>query len=97
MNALERLSNPQVIKDFETRVDFLLTKLTKLKHKLKEEKKDYKFALRKMNESVEAIQKIEEYIGHLGDVLKKAQLSNTLLATNPISGAKVIAVLVDFI
>ena len=77
-------------------VKFLLIKCEKLQGKLKDQKRDIEIAMKKVNKFVEVIQKIKDYIGNLGDVINKAKLFNNHLANNPISGAKVIIVLMDF-
>ena len=67
-----------------------------LKYELKVEKADNQYAINKMNDNLDVIWKIEEYIKHLYDVLNKARLFDNNLATNPVIAAKVIPVLVDF-
>ena len=49
-----------------------------------------------MNKNFDVIRKIEEYIGHPGDIVNKAKLFKNNLAKNPVSRAKVINVLLDF-
>ena len=78
------------------KVDFLVKKLARLKHELKEEKTNFQYTVNKMNKSFDVIQKIEDYIGYLRDIINKAKLFDNNLATNPIFAAIVIEVLVDF-
>ena len=49
-----------------------------------------------MNDSLNVIQKMEDYIQHLANVLKKARLFDENLAKHPISAVKVIPIMVDF-
>ena len=92
---LDKLLHQKMVADLQTKVDFLLKKSAWLEYKLNEEK-DFQYAVNNMNESLDVIQKIEDYIGHLGNVVNKAKLFDSNLETNPVSRAKVISMLVDF-
>ena len=50
----------------------------------------------KLNDSMDVIQKIEDYIQEPVDVFNKVKLFDVGLAKNPISAAKVIPILVNF-
>ena len=82
--------------ELETKNNFLLLKANKLKNELHEQKVENQTAINKVNASLFLNQKLEEYVSHPGDVLNKAQLFDNNLATNPVSAAKVIPILVDF-
>ena len=60
------------------------------------EKANSQYAVNKMKNSLDVIWKIEAYIGHLGNIVNKTKLFDNNLATNPITAAKVIPMLVDF-
>ena len=50
-----------------------------------------------INESVKVIQKIQEYMGNSSDVVNKARLfDNNLTKIGPVSGAKVVAILMNY-
>ena len=50
----------------------------------------------KLNNNLDVIRKVEDYIRHLVDVLNKTRLFDEGLAKNSVIAAKVIPILVDF-
>ena len=81
----------------EAKNAFLLEKSNKISTELKEEKEAHKKALDKLNLSLAFNQKLETYVGNIGDVVNKAKLFEANLAKNPVTVRKVIPVLVDFV
>ena len=57
--ALDKLSNQRTVVHLQERVDFFLTKSSKLEYKLKEQKKDSNFAFNKVNESMEVFERLK--------------------------------------
>ena len=82
--------------ELEAKNSFLLEKANKLKAKLKEQKNEHQEAIDKLNSALLFNQKLEEYVGHPGNIVNKARLFDENLAKHPILAAKVILVLVDF-
>ena len=60
------------------------------------EKAKSRYAVNKMNNSLDVIKKIANYIGHPSNVVNKARLFNSNMAIHLIFGAKVITMLIDF-
>ena len=84
------------VDELEAKNAFLLEKANKTGAELKEEKKEHKKALDKLNVALAFNQKLETYVGNIGDVINKAKLFDANLAKNPVTAGKVILVLVDF-
>ena len=84
------------MEELEAKVSFLQKKNKKTNEELKEEKKVHRKAVDKLNLSLAFNQKLEAYVGNIGDVINKAQLFDTNLAQHPVTAKKVIPVLVDF-
>ena len=82
--------------ELEAKNNFLLVKANKLKNELDEPKEENRTILDKLNASLLLNQKLEEYVSHLSNMLNKARFFHNNLATNPVSVAKVISILVDF-
>ena len=82
--------------ELEAKNVFLHKKANKTGAELKEEKEEHKKALDKLNLSLAFNQKLETYVGHIGDVVNKAKLFDANLAKNPVMAGKVIPVLVNF-
>ena len=83
--------------ELEAKNSFLLEKGNKLKAELKEQRKEHQEAIDKLNSALLFNQKLEKYVGHLGDVVNKTRLFDEVLAKHPVSAVKVIPVLVDFV
>ena len=86
MVALEKLPQQQTVANMEAKVNILLTKTEKLGSDLREQIADAQFVLRKMNELVEVIQKIDKYIGHPSNIINKVKLFDNHFVNNPVSG-----------
>ena len=82
--------------ELEAKNNFLLEKANKLRADLKETREDHYKAVDKLNAALQFNQKLEEYVGHPGNVVNKTRLFDKNLARNPISAEKVIPILVDF-
>ena len=93
---IDSLPTRKKVDELEAKKNFLLVKANKLKNELHKQKAENRTAMDKLNDSLLLNQKLEEYVSNLGDVLNKAQLIDNNLATNPVSAAKVIPILVDF-
>ena len=96
MATIYSLPTQKKVDKLEAKKNFLLVKANKLKGKLDKQKKNNQGTLNKLNATFLFNQKLEEYVSHPGDVLNKARLFDDNLATNSVSAAKVIPILVDF-
>ena len=97
LEAVDNLPTQKKIDELKAKNAFLLEKANKLSAELKEVKEDHQKALDKFNVALAFNQKLEAYVGHIGNVVNKASLLfDANLAKNPISARKVIPVLVDF-
>ena len=96
MAAIDSLPTRKKVDELEAKNNFLLVKTNKLKNELDEQKVENQTAIDKLNASLLLNQNLEEYVSHLSDMLNKARLFDNNLATNPVSTAKVIPILVDF-
>ena len=94
--AIDSLPTWKKVGELEAKNNFLLMKANKLKNELNKEKVENQTAIDKLNASLLLNQKLEEYVSHSSDVLNKARLFDNNLATNPVSAAKVIPILIDF-
>ena len=74
----------------------LKAKVNWLKEELDNEKKANIVAVNKLNDNLNVIQNIENYIQEPAIVLNKAKLFNEGLAKNPVSTTWVIPILMDF-
>ena len=74
----------------------MLGKANKLKGELDDQKKQNQEAIDRLNSTLLFNQKLEEYVGNLGDVLNKAQVFDNNMGKNPVLAAKIIPILVDF-
>ena len=95
MDAIEHLPSQKRMEELEAKVSFLQEKNKKANEELKEEEVHRK-AVDKLNLSLAFNQKLEAYVGNIGDVINKAQLFDANLAQHPVTAKKVIPVLVDF-
>ena len=95
--AIDNLPTRKKVDELEAKNSFMLEKANKLKGELDDQKKQNQEIIDKLNVALLFNQKLDEYVSFLGDVLNKARLFNSNLAKNPVSGAKVIFVLVDFV
>ena len=95
--AISNLPTQKKVDELEAKNSFLLEKVNKLKAELKEQKKEHQEAIVKLNSVLLCNQKLEEYVDHPSDVVNKARLFDENLAKHPITAAKVIPVLVDFV
>ena len=84
------------MEELEAKVSFLQEKSKKATKELKEEKELHQKAVDKLNLSLAFNQKLEAYVGNIGDVVNKAQLFDANLAQHPVTAKKVIPILVDF-
>ena len=89
---LERLP----LERLEARVNILLVEVEGLKSKVKQKDGDAQTAMKKVNESIEVIRKIQEYIAKLGDTVNKACLLDNHFVNQPILGAGIVTILVDY-
>ena len=96
MEAVNDLPSQKKVDKLEAKNAFLLEKANKTGAELKEEKEEHKKALDKLNVALAFNQKLETYVGNIGDVINKANLFDANLAKNPVMAGKVIPVLVDF-
>ena len=96
LEAIDDLPSQKKVDELKAKSTFLHEKAKKVSDELKEEKEAHRKALDKLNLSLAFNQKLETYVGHIGDVVNKAQLFDTNLAKNPVTASKVIPVLVDF-
>ena len=96
LEAVDDLPSQKKVDELEAKNTFLHEKSKKISEELKEEKEAHKKALDKLNLSLAFNQKLETYVGHTGDVVKKAKLFDANLAKNPVTAGKVIPVLIDF-
>ena len=71
-------------------------KVSWFEEELNEEKKANIMAVNKLNDNLDVIWKIENYILEPAHILNKAKLFDEGLAKNPVSTANVILVLVNF-
>ena len=94
--AIDNLPTRKKVDELEARNSFLLKKANKLKVELNEEKKEHQEAIDKLNSALLFNQKLEEYVGHPGNVVNKVHLFDENLVKHPVSTAKVIPVLIDF-
>ena len=60
--------------ELEAKNSFMLEKTSKLRADLKETRKDHHKAVDKLNVALQFNQKLEEYVGNLGNVVNKARL-----------------------
>ena len=95
LEAIDDLPSQKKLDELEAKSTFLHEKAKKVSKELKEEEAHRK-VLDKLNLSLAFNQKLETYVGHIGDVVNKAQLFNANLAQHPVTAKKVIPVLVDF-
>ena len=85
------------MKDLELQISYLLAKTKDLKAHMVRKDDKLQESRWKTNKVVEVIGKIREYIGHPSNIINKTKLyDNDLMKLEPISGAKVINVLVDY-
>ena len=96
LEAVDDLPLQKKVDELEAKNAFLLEKANKISTELKEEKDAHKKALDKLNFSLAFNQKLETYVGHIGDIVNKAKLFDANLAKNPVTAGKVIPVLVNF-
>ena len=96
LEAIDNLPLQKKVDELEAKNTFLHEKSKKISDELKEEKEAHRKALDKLNLSLASNQKLETYVGHTGDVVKKAKLFDANLAKNPVTAGNVIPVLVDF-
>ena len=96
LEAIDDLPSQKKVDKLEAKNLFLHKKAKKVSDELKEEKEAHRKALDKLNLSLAFNQKLETFVGHIGDVVNKAQLFDANLAQNPVTAKKVIPVLVDF-
>ena len=96
LEAIDDLLSQKKLDKLEAKSTFLQEKAKKVSNELKEEKEAHRKALDKLNLSLTFNQKLETYVGHIGDVVNKAQLFDPNLAQHPVTAKKVIPVLVDF-
>ena len=96
VEAIEHLPSQKRMEELEAKVSFLQEKSKKATKELKEEKELHRKAMDKLNLSLAFNQKLEAYVGNIGDVVNKAQLFDANLAQHPVTAKKVIPVLVDF-
>ena len=96
LEAIDSLPTQKKIDELEAKNDFLLEKVNKLRAELKEVKEDHQKTVDKLNVTLTFSQKLEAYVGHIGDVVNKARLFDANLAKNPVSTGKVIPIWVDF-
>ena len=97
LEAVDDLPSQKKVDELEAKNAFLLEKSNKTSTELKEEKEEHKKALDKLNLALAFNQKLETYVGNIGDVVNKAKLFDANLAKNPVMAEKVIPVLVDFV
>ena len=96
LEAVDDLPTQKKVDELEAKTAFLLKKASKSSAELEEVKEDHKKALGKLNVALAFNQKLETYVGHIGDVVNKARFFDANLAKNPITAGKIIPVLVDF-
>ena len=96
VEAIEHLPSQKRMEELEAKVSFLQEKFKKATEELKEEKELHRKAVDKLNLSLAFNQKLEAYVGNIGDVVNKAHLFDANLAQHPVTAKKVIPVLVDF-
>ena len=96
LEAIEHLPSQKRMKELEAKISFLQEKSKKASEELKEEKELHRKAVDKLNLSLAFNQKLETYVGNIGDVVNKAQLFDANLSQHPVIAMKVIPVLVDF-
>ena len=96
LEAIDDLPSQKKLDELEAKSMFLHEKAKKVSNELKEEEEAHRKALDKLNLSLAFNQKLETYVGHIGDVVNKAQLFDANLVQHPITAKKVIPVLVDF-
>ena len=96
LEAIDHLPSQKRLEELEAKIAFLQEKSKKASEELREEKEAHRKALDKLNLSLAFNQKLEIYVGHIGDVVNKAQLFDANLAQHPVAAKKVIPVLVDF-
>ena len=96
LGAIDDLPSQKKLDELEAKSTFLHKKAKKVNNELKEEKEVHRKALDKLNLSLAFNQKLETYVGHIGDVVNKVQLFDSNLAQHPVTAKKVIPVLVDF-
>ena len=96
LDAIDDLPLQKKIDELEAKNLFLHEKAKKFSGELKEEKEAHRKVLDKLNLSLTFNQKLETYVGHIGDVGNKAQLFDGNLAQNPVTAKKAIPVLIDF-
>ena len=98
LEAVDDLPSQKKVDELKAKNTFLLEKANKIGAELKEEKKEYKETLDKLNVALAFNQKLETYVGNTRDVINcKAKLFDANLAKNPVTDGKVIPVLVDFV
>ena len=96
VEAIDHLPSQKRMEELEAKISFLQEKSEKASEELKEEKEAHRKAVDKLNLSLAFNQKFETYVGHIGDVVNKAQLFDANLIQHPVTAKKVIPVLVDF-
>ena len=96
LEVIDDLPTQKKLDELEAKSTFLHEKAKKVSNELKEEKEAHWKALDKLNLSLAFNQKLETYVGHIGDVVNKAQLFDANLAQHPVTAKKIIPVLVDF-
>ena len=96
LEAIDDLLSQKKVDELEAKNLFLHEKAKKVSDELKEEKEAHRKALDKLNLSLAFNKKLETYVGHIGDVVNKAQLFDANLAQNSVTAKKVIPVFVDF-
>ena len=80
LDAIEHLPSQKRMEELEAKVSFLQEKNKKTSEELKEEKEVHRKAVDKLNLSLAFNQKLEAYVGNIGDVINKAQLFDANLA-----------------
>ena len=96
LEAIDDLPSQKKLDELEAKSTFLHEMAKKVSNELKEEKEAHREVLDKLNLSLAFNQKLETYVGYLGDVVNKAQLFDANLAQHPVTAKKVIPVFVDF-
>ena len=96
LEAVDSLPMQKKVDELEAKTTFLLEKASKVSAELKKIKEDHRKALDKLNIALAFNQKLEAYVGHIGDGVNKARLFDTNLAKNLVLARKIIPVLVDF-
>ena len=97
VEAIKKPFHQTTIEGLKARVNIFLAKVEGHKSKVKRKDGEAKSAIKKVNESVEVIWKIQKYIGNQGDVVNKSYVFDNHLIANPISSTKIITLLLDYL